>query len=95
MRRSTCNRLTPGRSFLAAAPSIPSFIATSFVKPRAAMSPAEATRQMAEDMRAAAYREGGISQDELETLGFTLAQIKTLGAAARQRAQLLATATTG
>jgi hypothetical protein len=88
-----CNRLPAQPSFIAARPAIPAFIATSLIKPRAAMNDAAATRQMAEDMRAAESRDGGISADELEALGFTRAQVKTLAAAARQRAQALAEAT--
>ncbi len=93
MRRSFCNRL-PGLTRRDASPSIPAFIATSFVAPRAQMTDVQATAQMAEDMRAGAYREGGVSEHDLEVLGFTPRQIRELGAHARRVAQtrLVATA---
>jgi hypothetical protein len=90
MRRSTCNTLPATRRLAPAYGRVPDFIASSAVKPRAAMSASEAVRQMAEDMRQAEYREGGVSADDLEALGFTRAQIKTHGADARARAQALA-----
>jgi hypothetical protein len=94
MRRAIrhCNRLTPPASFFSARPVIPAFIASSIVKPRAQMGPAETVRQMAEDMRAAEYRDGGITADDLKTLGFTAGQIKTHGDDARLRAQSLSRA---
>jgi hypothetical protein len=73
--------------------AVPGFIATSLVKPRAAMNAADAVRQMAEDMRNAAYREGGINADDLETLGFTPEQIKAHGRAAARKAHALAAMT--
>lgn len=84
-----CNRLPARPSFLPARPAIPGFIPTALVKPRAAMGPSETVRQMAEDMRAAESREGGVSIDELKALGFTAGQIKTHGDDARIRAQAL------
>jgi hypothetical protein len=73
--------------------NVPNFISTSLVPPRAAMSDDAATRQMAEDMRAAGYREGGISADDLETLGFTSEQIDRLGRAAARQAHALSAMT--
>lgn len=93
MRRSHCNRL-PGLSRgTSAVPSIPAFIATSFVYPRANMTDAQATAQMAEDMRQAAYREGGVSELDLEILGFTPRQIRELSGHARRVAQARSVAT--
>jgi hypothetical protein len=88
-----CNRLPGISRLLPPQAAVPAFIATSFIKPRAAMGPAETVRQMAEDMRAAEAREGGISADELKTLGFTAGQIKTHGDDARTLAQRLSLAT--
>jgi hypothetical protein len=87
MRRSHCNTL-PGLSrILPSQPSIPSFIATALVAPRATLPTGAAKRQMAEDMRQASQREGGISRDDLQLLGWTPLQIDTLAPAARQLAQ--------
>jgi hypothetical protein len=41
---------------------------------------------MASDMREASHREGGMTRDDLERLGYTAAQIDEHGAAARQLA---------
>lgn len=90
MRRSHCNRL-PGRSrFYPAAIVIPAFIDSSLVKPRAGLEGHAATAQLAEDMRQASQREGGISRDDLELLGWTPAQIDAHAGKARIRAQALA-----
>jgi hypothetical protein len=70
-------------------PAIPSFIDSSLVRPRASLSGAAITRQMASDMREAALREGGITRDDLEVLGWTSAQIDKYVAAAREQAQAL------
>jgi hypothetical protein len=92
MRRAIrhCNRLTARPTFFPARATIPAFIASSTVKPRAAMGPAETVRQMADDMRQAESREGGVTESDLRTLGFTAGQIKTHGEDARLRAQQLA-----
>ncbi|UGY14170.1 hypothetical protein HAP48_0037280 [Bradyrhizobium septentrionale] len=45
---------------------------------------------MADDMREASYREGGLTEDDLERKGFTRAQIKAHAADARALAQQLA-----
>lgn len=68
-------------------PRIPDFIATSFVHLRSAMPDTTAIGQMAEDMREGAYREGGVTEDDLKVKGWTPAQIKRLSDDARQVAQ--------
>lgn len=68
-------------------PQIPKFIATSFVQPRAAMPDSVAIGQMAEDMREGAYREGGVTENDLMVRGWTAEQIKRIAAPARQLAQ--------
>lgn len=70
--------------------NVPAFIDSSAVPPRADMSDAAATRQMAQDMREAAYREGGMTRDALQLLGYTAAQIDRLVPAARLQADRLA-----
>jgi hypothetical protein len=87
--RSTCNRL-PGRSRpLPAPPTIPDFIETALVGPRAMLSPSATVQRMAEDMRTSGDREGGITAEDLERLGFTPTQIKLHAADARSLAQRL------
>lgn len=81
------SRLPGVPSYFKAQPRIPDFIATSFVQPRAAMPDGTAIGQMADDMREAAYREGGVTEDDLKVKGWTPAQIKRLGDDARQLAQ--------
>lgn len=68
-------------------PTIPAFIPTSFVHPRAAMPDTTAIGQMADDMREGSYREGGVTEDDLKVKGWTVAQIKRLSDDARQVAQ--------
>lgn len=63
--------------------AVPDFIDSSLVPPRALLDDALATQQMASDMREGAYREGGVSRDGLELLGYTAAQIDGLASAAR------------
>lgn len=86
MRRSHCNRLPARGSRLTPQPHVPSYIKSSLVRPRAALSALEAIEQMASDMREAAYREGGLTREGLELLGYSSAQIDTHAAAARQLA---------
>lgn len=86
MRRSHCNRLTPQTSYLPPRPTIPDFIATALVKPRATLSGRAATHQMAEDFRSL----GGQTRDDLIRLGWTAAQVDALSAAAIVKAQALA-----
>lgn len=68
-------------------PHIPDYIPTSFVQPRATMPDGTAIGQMADDMREGAYREGGVTEDDLKVKGWTAAQIKRLGEDARHLAQ--------
>ncbi|NEU95080.1 hypothetical protein [Bradyrhizobium uaiense] len=90
MRRTYCNRLPAANRTLAAPATVPDYIDTALVKPRAPLSPSETVKRMADDMRAASYREGGITEDDLERLGFTRSQIKAHAADARALAQQLA-----
>ena len=71
-------------------PEIASFIDTSLVKPRAGMKRDEAITQMASDMREAMYREGGLTEQGLQLLGFSDEQIATLVKPARELANTLA-----
>lgn len=89
MRRTSCNHL-PALSRSQAQPSVPHYIDTALVRPRADLSPTETIKRMADDMRSAGYREGGITEGDLERLGFTRGQIKTHAADARALAQRLA-----
>jgi hypothetical protein len=86
MRRSHCNRLPSRASRLPPQPSIPGYIKSSLVAPRAALGPIETIEQMASDMREAAYREGGLTREGLELLGYSSTQIDTHAGAARQLA---------
>lgn len=94
-RRSSrhCNRL-PGFSRPAKPPiTIAPFIASSLVPARAGLDRAAAIRQMASDMREAAHREGGVTSEGLELLGYTPEQIASLVRPARVMANRLATLT--
>lgn len=86
MRRRHCNRLPARGSRLIPQPTIPDYIQTSLVPARATMSPLETIERMASDMREAAYREGGLTREGLELLGYSADQINTHAAAARQLA---------
>lgn len=90
MRRSRCNVVKAGPSSFRPALTIPAFIDSALTPPRAALQGETATRVMAEDMRQAAQREGGLSRDDMLLLGWTCSQIDALVPAARQRAQALA-----
>ncbi|UFX41824.1 hypothetical protein HAP47_0021200 [Bradyrhizobium sp. 41S5] len=90
MRRPSCNRLPAISRPAAARAKVPEYIDTALVKPRAPLSPSETVKRMADDMRAASYREGGITEDDLERLGFTRSQIKAHAADARALAHQLA-----
>lgn len=70
-------------------PRIASFIASSMVRPRASMADPAALLQMADDMREANYREGGMTRDGLLLLGWTPKQIDRLSQPARVYAQEL------
>lgn len=74
-------------------PGIAPFIDSCMVKPRAAMPDAAATARMAEDMREAGQREGGMTTEALRLLGWTADQIERLGGRAREKAQVLSGAT--
>lgn len=95
MRRSTFRHSQlPGVTTAFKTPvRIPPYIGSSMVPPRAHMSTEQATRQMADDMREAAYREGGLTREGLELLGYTPLQIDSLATAARARANRLAALT--
>jgi len=93
MRRGTPPRYSTPVNRRRPQPKIPGFIASSLIPPRAQMSDDDAMRRMAEDMREAAYREGGCSADDLEILGFTPEQIRTLSRAAARRAHALSAMT--
>lgn len=86
MRRSTCNRLPARGSRLIPQPVIPDYIKTSLVPARANLDPRQTVEQMASDMREAAYREGGLTREGLELLGYSTSQIDAHAAAARQMA---------
>lgn len=90
MRRPSCNRLPALIRATAAQATVPDYIDTALVKPRSPLSPSETIKRMADDMRAASYREGGITEDDLERLGFTRSQIKAHAADARALAHQLA-----
>lgn len=76
-----------GVSTLRQQATVPAFIDSSLSKPRAGLVGTAAVRQMASDFRDAHAREGGISRDELITLGWTEAQINIVADAARTQAQ--------
>lgn len=90
---SRCNRLPGVASALDPQPKIPSFIASSLVAPRSAMRRDAAIAQMASDMREAAHREGGLTGEGLELLGYSAKQIASLVRPARLIANKLAALT--
>lgn len=92
-RRSTCNKLPGTATRFAPHASVPGFIDSSLVGPRAALTDAEATTRMASDMREALAREGGLDREDLERLGYTGQQIERLHRPARLMANLQAAAT--
>lgn len=83
MRRSTCNRLPAMRRPALPYASVAKLIDTSLVRARCTLSGKAALEQMASDMREAAYREGGLTRDGMELLGWTGAQIDSLARDAR------------
>ncbi|WP_445493147.1 hypothetical protein [Rhodopseudomonas sp. RCAM05734] len=83
-------RRLPGISTIRPTVTISPIIDSSLVAPRAAMSDAAATRRMAEDMREAVYREGGLTEEGLELLGYSADQIGALVRPARAMANRLA-----
>lgn len=92
MRRSRhCNRLPAlGGSRLTPQAKVPAFIDTSMVPARAGLDPVQTVERMASDMREAAYREGGMTREGLELLGYSGSQIDAHVAAARSMANKLA-----
>lgn len=84
-----CNRLPAARRPAAAYFSVPGFIDSALVPPRSSLSPSAAVKRMADDMRQASHREGGVTSGDLESLGWTAGQVKTHGADARALAQHL------
>lgn len=69
--------------------AVSNLIDSALTPARASLSTSTAVKRMAEDMRQASQREGGITRDDLELLGWTAAQIDAHGAAARELAQSL------
>lgn len=79
-----CNRLPGCRQPRSRPqPAIPAYIETSLVPARAGLSGDNAVARMAQDMREAAYREGGLTEDGMALLGWTPGQIKLHAADAR------------
>jgi hypothetical protein len=85
-----CNRLPGVTSAPPRSITISAIIESSIAKPRSELTDFAAVGQLAEDMRTAYQREGGISRDELRGLGWTDAQLDNLAERARSRAQQLA-----
>jgi hypothetical protein len=83
-------RRLPGVTSTLSIIRISPLIGTCVVAPRSTMDKATATRQMASDMREAAYREGGMTEDGLMLLGYSDQQIATLVKPARALADQLA-----
>jgi hypothetical protein len=90
MRRSSCNIVKAGPSPRQPVIARPAYIDSALTRPRATLRGETAMRVMAEDMRQASQREGGLSRDDMLLLGWTAPQIESLVAAARERAQALA-----
>lgn len=88
-----CNRLPAAHSRLVRQATVPHFIATSMVSARAGLSGNAAVQRMASDMREAAYREGGLTIEGMELLGWTRSQINALCADARTLANAQAVMT--
>lgn len=84
-----CNRLPPLPGRPAVRYPVPAFIDSALVLPRATLAPTAAVKRMADDMRQACWREGGITAGDLEALGWTSCQVKTIAADARALAQSL------
>jgi hypothetical protein len=69
--------------------AVSDLIDSALTSPRAGLSGQAAIKRMAEDMRQAAYREGGITEADLYLLGWTEDQLTTHCAAARQLADAM------
>ncbi|UZE47945.1 hypothetical protein ONR75_24215 [Rhodopseudomonas sp. P2A-2r] len=83
-------RRMPGVTRIPPVITVSKLIDTCVVAPRCAMDATTATRQMASDMREAAYREGGLTHDGLMLLGYSDDQIATLVKPARALADQMA-----
>lgn len=87
MRRSRhCNRLGGRPARLARQAAVPAYIDTSMVPARSGLSGLAAVERMASDMREAAYREGGLTREGMELLGWSKIQIDLYVIAARDLA---------
>jgi hypothetical protein len=87
--RRRAARLPASATLIRPAPHIPSYIDASTVAPRAGLFGDAAAVRMADDMRAAGHREGGVTRDDLELLGWTPQQVTDLSGKARNIAQRL------
>lgn len=86
-RNSHCNRLPAlRRPALFPQATVPAFIDSALVKPRAAMTPAQALNQMTDDIR----QSQGLTREDMQRLGWRSDQIDALGPDANIRAQALA-----
>ena len=65
-------------------------ISSNVFRPRSPLKGREAIEQMADDMRIAAARSGGVTSDDLALIGWSRAQILVHGDAARELAHRLA-----
>ncbi|QUS40598.1 hypothetical protein RPMA_18450 [Tardiphaga alba] len=74
-RRNTCNRLPGVTSTLPPSITISALIDNSTVSARPDLRGKAAVEQMADDMRQFGQREGGVSRDDLELLGWTSQQV--------------------
>lgn len=90
MRRRYANRLPAAPSRLCTQAAVSAIIDSALVPPRAGLTGEAAVAQMADDMRLASQREGGVTDRELELKGWTSAQVKALAPRANIRAQQLA-----
>ncbi|MFC0243645.1 hypothetical protein [Rhodopseudomonas telluris] len=73
--------------------AVSELIDSALAPARAGLKGPAAIKRLADDMRQASQREGGITRDELELLGWTGAQLDAHAAEARERAQSLSVLT--
>ncbi len=85
MPRSTCNRLPALSRPQAACGTVPEFIDTALIEPRAGLSAAAALGRMADDFRSFP----GMTREDMLRLGWKAEQIDTISAKATIRAQEL------
>jgi hypothetical protein len=90
MHKRLNSRRMPGVTSIPPLIRISKLIDTCVVAPRSTMNEAAATRQMASDMREAAYREGGLTEQGLVLLGYSDEQIAKLVKPARALADQMA-----